>query len=336
MSKFENAFDSFGGTSGEVDPNLPKIDWKVVNKGQVDLFGTQEKARSRVGVVSGIIDLGLQELDDAKVVWAGTAEQEAAEIEKNPNTYFEDGVNDKTGTKERYKRWKQKAQRAIAITVDFPQFEYDWGGEIGKKPLRFLLNGEFIPKGKKIQDVVVGRTYDLKETTKDFAPRWSLATNSLPYKLAIATEVIKVGEPFTKKQLGQLIGKHALFEARLWLDDNGYMQDKISFKGEVPEGMEKPAVDESTLYFVNLDTNNDESAVKQLRRSVKNTIKRSVSYIGSKLQAQYESILFPVFNKGDEEVPTPLAEKKEQEAKPKKEKTVLAPKETTEKDDEPF
>ena len=100
------------------------------------------------------------------MVWTGTPEQEAEAIEKNPNTYFEDGINPDTKAPERYKRWPQKPQRAVAITVDFPQFQYDWGGDVGEKPLRFLLNGEFIFKGGKGSDVVVGRTYDLKETTK--------------------------------------------------------------------------------------------------------------------------------------------------------------------------
>ena len=154
------------------------------------------------------------------------------------------------------------------------------------------LRLRFIPDSErdllfKAADVVVGRTYDLKETTKDLSPRWSLATNSLLYKLAVATEVIKAGEPLSKGDIGNLIGKAALFEARIWIED-GYKQEKISFKGEVPEGMPVPEYDESILYYINLNSDNDEEHVKQLRRSVRNTIKRSVSYEGSKLQAQYD------------------------------------------------
>jgi hypothetical protein len=142
----------------------------------------------------------------------------------------------------------------------------------------------------------------LKETTKDFDPQWSLAKNSLPYKLALATNVIKTGEPFSKTQIGKLIGKPALFEARLWIE-NGYLQERISFKGEVPEGLPLPEVDESTLFYINLNSENDENAVKQLRRSIKNTIKRSVSYEGSKLQLDYDSVMFPVYNKAPKDEP---------------------------------
>src|SRR5690606_30214783 len=108
--------------------------------------------------------------------------------------------------------------------------------------------------------------------------------------LAVATEVVKQGEPFSKTEIGKLIGKPALFEARLWIDGK-YKQESISFKGEVPEGMEVPWYDDSILYYINLDSDNDENAVKQLRRSIKNTIKRSVSYEGSKLQEQFGDLI---------------------------------------------
>jgi hypothetical protein len=99
-----------------------------------------------------------------------------------------------------------------------------------------------------------------------------------------------VDEPFTKQQIGELIGKAALFEVRFWLED-GFANEKISFKGEVPEGMAVPEIDESVLYYINLDGENDESAVKQLRKSIKNTIKNSVSYQGSKLQEQFGDLI---------------------------------------------
>ena len=313
MSKFANAFSGLNKGSGNSDPNAPKIDWEKINNGLVDLFDTKEKAKSRVGVISGIIDLGLQPMDDGHKKSDVAVEDEADFIDDNPNNYFDDYTDPVSKKTERHVFWKQKAQRAVAITVDFPQYQFDYEGEVGVKPVRFLLNGDFVPKGQKAWDVVVGRTYDLRETTKDFDPKWSLAKNSLLYKLALATEVIKPNEPFSKGRIGELIGKHALFEARLWLD-GGYLQERISFKGEVPEGMNKPEVDEDTLYFINLDEVNEEQHVKQLRRAVKNTIKRSESYEGSKLQEQFDSVLFPVYNKDEtktedkapEPVPAPV------------------------------
>ena len=316
MSKFANAFSNLGGTQSE--SSFEAIDWKTVNAERADIFDTKYKAKSRVGIISGIIDLGIQPVDDGHKKSDVALEDEAKFIEENPTNYFDDVVVDfKTKKTERHVFWPQKPQRAVALTVDFPQFQYDWGGEIGKKPFRFLLNGEFILKGKKRSDIIVGRTYDLKETTKDFAPRWSLAKNSLLYKAAVATNVIKVDEPFTKQQIGELIGKAALFEVRFWLED-GYANEKISFKGEVPEGMTVPEIDESLLYYINLDGENDASAVKQLRKSIKNTIKNSVSYQGSKLQEQFGDVIEGNYPPKAESSPAPAKEAPEVSAKPAK------------------
>lgn len=311
-NKFANAFGNLGGTQQSED--YVPIDWKKVNQERLEIFDTKDKAKSRVGIFSGIIDLGVQPVEDGHKKSDVALEDEEDFIEANPNNYFDDVVVDhKTGKTERHVFWPQKPQRAVAITVDFPQFQYDWGGDIGKKPFRFLLNGEFIFKGKKRSDIVVARTYDLKETTKDFAPRWSLAKNSLLYKAAVATNVIKPDEPFNKKQIGELIGKAALFEVRLW-EDGGYLNEKISFKGEVPEGMNVPEIDEDTLYYINLDAENDENAVKQLRKAVKNTIKNSVSYEGSKLQEQFGKY-FEEFKKDE----SPAKGNSDKSASPKKE-----------------
>jgi hypothetical protein len=289
MSKFKGAFSNLGGNKQSDD--FVAIDWKKVNQERVDVFDTKEKAKSRVGIISGIVDLGIQPVEDGHKKSDIALEDEADYIAENRGNYFDDVmVDSKTKKMERHVFWPQKAQRAVAITVDFPQYQYDWGGEIGKKPFRFLLNGEFINKGMKRSDITLNRTYDLKETTKDFAPRWSLAKNSLLYKMAVATNVIAVDEPFTKNQIGELIGKAALFEVRFWLED-GFANEKISFKGEVPEGIAIPEIDESVLYYINLDGENDESAVKQLRKAIKNVIKSSPTYQGSKLQEQYGEII---------------------------------------------
>jgi hypothetical protein len=290
MSKFAGAFSNLGGNNQSDD--YVQVDWDKVNKERADIFDTKEKAKSRVGIISGIIDLGVQPVEDGHKKSDIALEDEAAYIEEHPGNYFDDIVVDfKTKKVERHVFWPQKPQRAVAITVDFPQFQYDWGGDIGKKPFRFLLNGEYIHKGKKRSDIVVARTYDLKETTKDFHPRWSLAKNSLLYKAAVATNVIKPDEPFNKTQIGELIGKAALFEVRFYVNAEGYVEEKISFKGEVPEGMVVPEIDESILYYINLDGENEEAAVKQLRKSVKNTIKNSVSYPDSKLKEQFGDVI---------------------------------------------
>ena len=52
-----------------------------------------------------------------------------------------------------------------------------------------------------------------------------------------------------------------------------------------------PTFDESILYYITLDGENEAEHVKQLRRSVRNTIKRSVSYADSKLKEQFGDVI---------------------------------------------
>lgn len=315
MSKFDNAFSDLAhtGSSDESSSGFSKEARLEQNTKIVELFGTQDKAKARVGIVSGIIDLGIQEMPDGEQVFSGNKEQEAEAIEKDPTNYFKDGFDPKTKAPARLKCWKVKPQRCVAITVDFPQFQFDYGGEIGVKPIRFLLNGSFTPKGKKPWEAILGRLYSLKETTADFAPNWSLPANSILHKLAVGTGVIPAKEPFTKAMLGKLIGKPALFEVQLYLKE-GHLNERILFKSEVPEGMVSPEWNEDDGYYVRIDGANEASTIKQLRKNVKNTILRSSSYPDSQLQIQHGSLLEDSF-KPKAEAPTEVTKEEVTETK---------------------
>lgn len=286
MSKFSAAFDDATNTQFTDSEDRPKIDYAKQNAEREAIFGTKDKAKARVGIISGIIDLGVQPMEPGHK--KSEVVDEEAYLLEHPTSWFADVKNQQTKAVERHVFWLNKPQRAVAVTVDFPQYTYDWGGDIGVKPFRFLLNGEFIPKGGKRKDLVVGKVYDLKETTKDFeeAKLWSLSTKSVLYKIAVATEVIKSGEPLQASQIGSLIGKAALFEVRAWIN-NKYWDEKITFKSEVPEGVTVPEIDEDLLFYINLNKDNDPKAVITLRQAVVNTIKRSESWETSKLKEQF-------------------------------------------------
>ena len=63
-----------------------EVDWNAMNKHVIDAAKTQEKARSVPGIISGIVDLGEQNLDDAEQEYKGDAAAEAKEIEAKPAT----------------------------------------------------------------------------------------------------------------------------------------------------------------------------------------------------------------------------------------------------------
>lgn len=267
-----------------------EVDWDKLNQHVIEAAGTAKKARSIPGIISGIIDLGEQNREDAEIEFKGDAEEEAKIIAEKPNTYFE---NDRNG--KRVMRYPQKPVQQIAITVDFPQIIVDKGqffGNSNPQPLRLLLNGEFtLADGTR----VVGRPYSIVETKFDAEKTWAFAKNSGIYKLADAVEILDNQKLFKKDHVGDLLGKAALFQFRVYMKPSkkdpskSFFTEEIKLAGLIPEGLEAPAFDESILYGVNLYGENEEADIKQLRASVRNTIQRANNYEGSDIKALLEA-----------------------------------------------
>lgn|SRR5690554_6152955 len=272
-----------------------QVDWDALNKYLVDTVGTQKRAKSVIGIISGVIDLGLQVQEDAKMVFTGTPEDEAAELEKNPEQYFET-LPDNKGVPTRYKRWKVKPCQQVAITVDFPTIMINKGQFFGDEnaeehPLRMILNGEFYLKdvGK-----VVGKPYNVKEHRHDDG-FWAFKSNTQIHKLAAATDSLNDQGYFKANMLGNLLGKAALFEIQLSLNEsNGkqYLNEKIKLSGQVPDVMVPmiPGLDPKYIYGVNFKGVQDPKILKNLRQSVINTMKLAQNYQGSDVQKALDSL----------------------------------------------
>ena len=276
------------------DNTQSNVDWDAMNKEIVDICGTQKKKRSLVGVVSGVIDLGEQPQPDSEVKFDGTPEQEAAEIAKNSNTYFKTAEkyfdNGKWLENVRLKCWPNKPRQSVAITVDFPQIMIDKGKYFGSSnpaPLRLLLNGEFTVNGER----GLGRLFPITwEKLENGA--WTIKRNTTLYKLAVAAGVVDDGEAMSGIDIPKLLGKAAQFEIQVKLNEsNGryFMNEKIKFAGVIPEGLPIPELDEKFQYSFEFDKENDEEVVRQMRASIKNTIKRANNYKGNTVQAQIEA-----------------------------------------------
>lgn len=307
--------EQVGGNEGNTS-DRPKVDWDARAQYLVEKAGTQKKAKSLIGIISGIIDLGLQEQEDAKMVFTGDADAEAAELEKNPNQYFETLPDDK-GVPTRYKRWKVKPCQQVALTVDFPSIMVNQGQFFGDEnaeehPLRMLLNGEFYLKevGK-----IVGKPYNIKENRNDDGS-WSFKSNTQLHKLAAATDVLDDNGRFKPNMIGKLLGKAALFEIQLFLkagnDGKQYLNEKIKLSGQVPDVMESliPELDDKYKYGVNFKGVQDPKVLKQLRQSVINTMKLAQNFEGSDIQKALEAL-------SNGKVDSPKQEPPKQEDKPK-------------------
>lgn len=274
------------------------VDWDGLNSHVIEMAKTQDKARSVPGIISGIIDLGEQNLDDAEQVFTGSAADEEKIKAEKPDTYFKDCFDDK-GKAVRLKCWPQKPCQQMCITVDFPQVMVDKGkffGNSNPMPLRLLLNREFTLPGDKTK--VVASPYNIRETKHELAGNkttWAFAKNNGLHKLADACGLLDANGLFTKNRIGELLGKVAQFEFRVFMKPGkqagtAYFTEQVKLVGMVPEGIPLPEAPEGTLYGVNLYAQNDAEAVKQLRACIKNHIKRANNYEGSILKTELEAL----------------------------------------------
>lgn len=271
------------GNNTNID-DAPRVDYKAMNKYMVETCGL-EKEKTVVGIVSGIVDLGLQQQEDAMVEYNGTEEQEREETASKPQTYFE------TIGGKRYKRWPQKPQYAVAITVDFPGIIVDKGqfyDNSNPAPLRICLNGQFWRKELGVMGL--GRIFTLTLRKNDKThDKWSLLPNNTLYKMAVGSGIIEQGEAFLPKDIDNLLGKALLFKARVWFNGE-YYSEKITYAAGLVEGMPVPEYDESLLYSVGFMSDNDDKSIKFLTNPIINTMKMSSEWEGSKVQEQIERV----------------------------------------------
>ena len=272
----------------------PNIDFEALSKHVVEAVGCSDKPEALIGIVSGVIDLGLQAQEDAKMEWKGTEADRAEILQKvadgKSQEYFETLDNGK-GVMVEYKRWPVKAQRCVALTVDFPSVLvnrgkfFDENGVGEDLPFRALLNNEF---GLKGVGKVVGKPYSLREQRNDDGT-WSLKNNTILFKLGQAVNALDAQGNFKPAYLGNLIGQAAMFNVHVFLNEHAgkqYLNEKLAFNGPVPKMMQSmiPTLDEKFMYMVNFKGEQDLDALKSLRQSVINTMKLAEDFAGSDVE----------------------------------------------------
>lgn len=265
-----------------------QVNYEEMNAYVVETAGLQER-ETMIGYISGIVDLGNQNMPDAEVPFTGSEEDEAAEIEKNPDTYFEDGIDPVSKKKVRYKKWPQKPVQCVAIAVDLVDIQVDKGQFFGKsnpQPLRLWLGGTFyIPS----VGMVVGRPTPLKINKS--SGEWSFDAKHLFYKMAVASKLIKAGEPFLPSSIDQLLGKAFQFDVQVYFKESKgkkYYTEYIKFLGGLGRGQQQPEVPDN-LFLIEFDGDFTKEDTQNLRNHVINTIKQANNYEGSKIQKFLEN-----------------------------------------------
>ncbi len=154
-----------------------------------------------------------------------------------------------------------------------------------------LLNGEFMVKEDGQWVKIVGRGFSLQETRFDDG-QWGLPKQNILHRLAEACGVTNEYGNTKPQDVGALLGQYAQFQITVGLTEKSgrkYLNENIKLAGIVPEGLPLPEFDQSLLYGINFTGGNDPDAVRQLRLSVKNTIKRAKNYEGSQIKQDIEN-----------------------------------------------
>lgn len=279
----------------------PTVDFDALTKHVVEAVGAK-KPDSRILIISGVVDLGYQKQEDAKMEWKGT-DAEKAEIERKAaagetQEYFEIVPHGQHNVPTLCKRWPSKDQREVAIFLDDPTRLVNYGQFFGHEdggealPYRMMLNNEFY--NKDLGGKVPGRDINLREHRNDDGT-WGFKSNTILYKIGQACEVLDgedgVEGNMKPQYLGNLIGKAILCNVTVNTTEHGgktYLSEKVGFNGAVPSMMKPmiPTLDEKHMFMINFKGENDPVALKNLRQSCINKLKWAVNFADSDLRQQ--------------------------------------------------
>ena len=300
------AFDSYGAERSG-GGNKPTVDFDALNDYVIKTVDC-EQPETYNGVITGIVDLGTQKQPDAE--YKLDDDDKDLSVDELTEKYKEQFVENFSGddqygkvvkfaetfdndTKSRMikKFVKQKPRQSIVYCVDFPEIMLNKGQFFGdtsgkESPLRLWVGGSFYQK--HLGKMTVQNLIPLKKTNDDKLG-WTLNPKSGLYQLAIGTKLITSEQPFQDNEIDKLLGKTAQFKIQVFnqkstKDDRQFYTEKINFIGAIQK-KDKPFEDVET-FLIQFNHPNDETALKQVRKYVINTITQATNFEGSAIQKQ--------------------------------------------------
>lgn len=197
----------------------------------------------------------------------------------------------------------QKPAHQIAIFLDLTSDVVDYGGTLGMKPYRLMLNKSFLGDIDGI-NFGVGPVRDAKGAVIQGRP-WNYHPMSIITKLAKATKTTPILEG-TNLDLEQLLNKPlmATVEVKRSEDKNGKIDDatgkvkvyeNVNFRGvgevpEMPDGSLFPVPECSLKPRVISFDNATLEDVEIIRRDLRDKIKLANNYAGSQMQKAIEEL----------------------------------------------
>ncbi|AUR86390.1 hypothetical protein NVP1084O_183 [Vibrio phage 1.084.O._10N.261.49.F5] len=282
MSKFaQKSFAPSTQSSGNSGGNT-NVDWDGLNKHVAEsvqeVLGCDEGSpAAAIGIISGIVDYGkhqdperVEPMDEGDVA----AKKWKSDMVSKGKAENRDGVF----------HYQAAPCQEVGIFVDFPSVSVDKGqffGDSNPAPYRVLLGGVF--KGEPAQKTKIqGYPNDQRV--------WVFGDKNRATKLAKAGKLPNLKDGFAQDRLLELIGKAMTFNVEVFVNDAGFLQEKVTNPSPVMAGIPLPTIDEDLLFYVGLNEDNEDTYVKYLTKPVKEYCKLALDFEGSKLAAQLEAL----------------------------------------------
>lgn len=273
------------GNTNTNSSNAPQVDWNAINK--------QVETDNHTAIISQIVDLGVHTPPLSATTDKSTefdTREEAEALVAQVEGMLKKSDFDKVKITEQDGKFVVNAQvrqpkdrQEIAVFADLVGNIVDYGGDIGKKPYRALLNKTW--KGEI-------RGLGLTVVPPQSGSVWTFAPNSMLTELAKVTRQNTITDGSIKNDLnniGLILGKSLMVDVVKTVDG-----DKIyvNVKGisSVPSALAK-VIDYSLVNPVGIsfdDVTVESLKAAGIRGSIIKKIKQANNYQGSKMQKAIE------------------------------------------------
>ncbi len=274
------------GNTNQHSNNAPQVDWNAINK--------QVETDNHTAVISQIVDLGVHtpplSANIEKSTECDTLE-EAEALVAQVSTLLKKSDFDKVKIAEQGGKYVVNAQvrqpkdrQEIAVFADLVGNVVDYGGEIGKKPYRVLLNKTWKGDIRGLGLAVV--------PPQSNSGVWTFAPNSMLTELAKVTRQNTITDGTVKNDLnniGLILGKSLMVDV-VKVEDGDKVYVNVKGISSVPSQLAK-LIDYDLVNPVGIsfeDVTVESLKAAGIRGSIIKKIKQANNYQGSKMQKAIE------------------------------------------------
>lgn len=275
------------GNTNTYSNNAPQVDWNAINK--------QVETDNHTAIISQIVDLGIHTPPLSASIEKSTefdtleeAEALVAQVEDmlKKSDFEKVKITEQVGKYVVNAQVRQpKDRQEIAVFADLVGNVVDYGGEIGQKPFRVMLNKSW--KGE-IRGLGLAVVPPQKQ-----GGVWTFAPNSMLTELAKVTRQNTITDGSVKNNLnniGLILGKSLMVDV-VKTEENDKVYVNVKGISSVPSALAK-MIDYSLVNPVGISF--DDVTVESLksagiRGSIIKKIKQANNYQGSKMQKAIEA-----------------------------------------------